>query len=147
MHDEMTLDLLKQGRLTVDTEHGRVYAPKSNTPERPVGARTKKGYLRVCLNVEGKQHHFMVHRIVWVAAHGPVPDGYQIDHVNAQKDDNRIANLEAVPGIENMRRGAANGCFKNVGRKGAPRDGKGRFRPGRLLDGRTWDEYPEVRHG
>ena len=144
-NDAEIVALIKQGRLRVNAEEGLVFAPRSNTPDKSVGALTRKGYLRVCIDVAGRQRHFMVHRIVWVSLHGPVPDGMQIDHGNGIKSDNRIDNLEAVTGDENMKRGVAAGAFKNVGRRDGIRDAKGRFgkkRAGRLLDGRTWDELP-----
>lgn len=144
--DEMIAHLLSVGRLRVDAEAGFVYAPRSNTPDKPVGALTRKGYLRLCVNIDGKQHHFMVHRIVWVSVHGPLPFGFQIDHGSGGKVDNRLSNLEAVTCAENMRRGARDGKFANVGRRDGIRDSKGRFgrkhRAGRLLDGRTHDEMP-----
>lgn len=138
--DTMIVSLLKDGRLRADTVAGLVFAPRSNTPEKPVGAMTRKGYLRVCINVRGRQHHFMAHRIVWVAAHGPLAAGLQIDHGPGGKSDNRLANLEAVTGEENMRRAVRDGKFANVGRRDSVRDGKGRF--GRLLDGQTYDAMP-----
>jgi len=146
-HDELILSLVTGGRLRVDAERGMVYAPKSNTPEKPCGALTKKGYLRVCINVSGKQKHFMAHRIVLVSVKGPVLPGFEIDHKNTIKTDNRIENLESVTNPENMRRGARNGCFRNVGRRDGIRDEKGRFgkkAAGRMLDGREWNQFPEV---
>lgn len=145
MKDQMILDLIEAGRLRVDAEAGHVYAPKSNTPTKPVGAPTKKGYLRLCINVNGRQHHFMVHRIVWVSVNGPVPDGYEVDHGDRMKTNNRIGNLEAVPGTVNMARAAKAGAFKNAGRRDGIRDAKGRFgkkAAGRLLDGREHSEFP-----
>ena len=147
MNDELILSLLSDSRLRVDTKAGLVYAPRSNTPSKAIGARTGKGYLRACINVDGRQRHFMVHRIVWVSVHGPVPDGWQVDHVNRRKADNRIVNLEAVPGAVNMRRAKLAGAFAHVGRKDGIRDEKGRFakkRAGRLLDGREWHEFPDA---
>jgi hypothetical protein len=149
-HDELILSLISGGRLRVDAGCGMVYAPKSNTPNKPCGAVTKKGYLRVCINIAGKQKHFMIHRIVWVSVKGPVPAEHEIDHENTIKSDNRIENLEAVTGIENMQRGAKNGCFRNVGRRDGIRDEKGRFSKkaaGHLLDGQEWNELPEGRKG
>ena len=35
-----------------------------------------------------------LHRRVWMDAHGPIPDGYHIHHVNHDRTDNRLANLE-----------------------------------------------------
>lgn len=140
--------LVASGRLRVDFDTGLIYSPKSNTPDKPLGAITKKGYLRVCLNIEGKQAHALAHRIVWAAMHGPVPDGLQIDHRDTIKTHNWIKNLEAVTGAKNMARAAQNG-LTNGGWRDGPRDPKtGRFvgkrAAGRLLDGRTWDELPEA---
>lgn len=149
MHsDSAIIELIGAGRLTVDTDTGLVFAPKSNTPQKPIGAVTKKGYLRACINVAGRQAHFMVHRIVWVSKNGPVPHGHQIDHRNADKRDNRLTNLEAIPGRLNISRAKEAGLCRGNERKDGIRDAKGRFgkKPaGRLLDGRTWDEMPEPR--
>lgn len=142
--DLAILSLIESGRLRIDADAGLVYAPKSNTPEKPIGAVTKKGYLRACITVSGKQMHFMVHRIVWVAVNGPVPPGHQVDHNDTDKQNNRIGNLEAVTGTVNMGRAAAAGLCKG-GRTDGIRDNKGRFgkkRAGRLLDGVQHDGYP-----
>ena len=143
-NDLLILAFLKSGRLRVGAE-GLVFAPKSNTPDKPVGSRTAKGYLRLCLSDKGARHYFMVHRIVWVSVHGPLPEGMEIDHENTIKSDNRISNLEAVTGTENMARATQSGAFKNVGRRDGIRDEKGRFGKklaGRMLDGRTREEMP-----
>lgn len=62
-------------------------------------AETKqsKGYLRIrksTLNV-------LAHRLAWFVAHGRPPEN-QIDHINRDKCDNRIANLRDVSGSENQ---------------------------------------------
>ena len=38
----------------------------------------------------------MEHRLVWEAAHGPVPPGHQIHHINENRSDNRLENLQCV---------------------------------------------------
>jgi endogenous inhibitor of DNA gyrase (YacG/DUF329 family) len=39
-----------------------------------------------------------LHRDVWELAHGePVPKGHTLQHVNFDRTDNRVANLEALP--------------------------------------------------
>lgn len=146
--DLAIMALVESGRLRVDFGEGLVFAPKSNTPGHPIGASTKKGYLRACISVAGKQMHFMVHRIVWVAKNGPVEPGHQIDHHNTNKRDNRLDNLEAVPSAINMRRAKDAGLCRANGRKDGARNAKGQFgkaRAGRLLDGRNHDEFPEVK--
>ena len=144
--DGVIARLLYEGRLVVDFETGDVFAPKSNTPNKPIGTFTAKGYLRACINYEGRQVHLMLHRVVWIAAHGIPPEGHQIDHGTEGKAMNALRNLEAVSGGENMRRAARNG-LTNGGWRDGPRDKRtGRFigkkAAGRLLDGRTWDQMP-----
>lgn len=150
MSDAIIRELMAGGRLKIDASAGLVYAPKSNTPNRSISAVIKKGYLRACLNIAGKQVHFMVHRIVWVALHGPIPDGYQIDHRDGDKQNNSIANLEAVPPAVNMQRAKEAGLYAGNGRRDGVRDASGRFgkkRAGRLLDGVLHDAYPQPGRG
>lgn len=143
--DLAILALIEGGRLRVDVETGLAYSTRSNAPDKPIGARTAKGYLRACVTLAGKQMHFMVHRIVWVSVNGPLPPNHQIDHCDADKSNNRIGNLEAVLGRVNIARAKAAGLFIGNGRTDGVRDSKGKFgkkRAGRLLDGRTHDEFP-----
>ena len=48
-----------------------------------------------------KKNPFKVHRAVYETFVGPIPDGYEIDHINTVRDDNRIDNLRAVTPKEN----------------------------------------------
>lgn len=41
------------------------------------------------------------HRLAWFAVHGEMPSG-EIDHINGNRDDNRIANLRLVTRSQNM---------------------------------------------
>lgn len=40
-------------------------------------------------------------RLVWVAVNGPIPDGMEINHINHQRDDDSITNLELVTRQQN----------------------------------------------
>lgn len=54
-----------------------------------------------CLRcAEGKLY---VHRLVWEILKGPISQGMQIDHINGDRDDNRIENLRLVTQQENLR--------------------------------------------
>ena len=55
------------------------------------------GYLRVRTKLGLK----MVHRIIWETFNGEIPDGYEIDHINTIKTDNRLDNLRLVTPKEN----------------------------------------------
>lgn len=57
------------------------------------------GYLREqrC----GRQQ--LLHRWVWEEAHGPIPDGMQVDHINGDTYDNRLENLRLVTNIDNAK--------------------------------------------
>ena len=52
------------------------------------------GYLLVNLHKEGKQKHYYIHRLV-ATAFIPNPDNLsQVNHINEDKTDNRVDNLE-----------------------------------------------------
>ena len=54
------------------------------------------GYYRVTSNKEGNHGRFL-HNLIWENHYGkPVPEGYNIHHINGNKIDNRIQNLQCV---------------------------------------------------
>lgn len=63
--------------------------------------KSKKGYEAVILSRDGVKKRFTVHRLVWEAFNGDIPEGLQIDHINGAKNDNRLANLRVVTTKQN----------------------------------------------
>ncbi len=58
---------------------------------------TTLGYLQVAINEKNKS----VHRLVWEAFNGVIPEGYEIDHINGDRKDNRLCNLRLVTHKQN----------------------------------------------
>lgn len=63
--------------------------------------KDKNGYPVVCIYDNGKQKMVKIHRLIWETFIGEIPDGYQIDHINTIRDDNRLENLRCVTAKEN----------------------------------------------
>lgn len=70
---------------------------------KPYAIRT--GYLRVCIN----RRDVLVHSLVMQAFVGPCPDGHEINHVDCDKSNNAVSNLEYVTHLDNMRHARKSG--------------------------------------
>ena len=60
-----------------------------------------KGYVIISLS-KPKHTPYKLHRIVWETFNGEIPDGYEIDHIDGNKQNNVLSNLRCVTHIENM---------------------------------------------
>lgn len=70
---------------------------KSRKAGQAVGCITKDGYWQGCI----KNNSVYMHIVAWFLVHGSWPDG-QVDHINGDKTDNRMANLRVVSHAENI---------------------------------------------
>lgn len=86
-------------------EEGKIWSYKSN---RFVGYQNPKGYWQVGLtDDEGVQHHFYLHRVIWEAVNGAIPENMQINHLTEDKNMNGIQFLELVTPKDNINYGTA----------------------------------------
>ena len=65
----------------------------------------KNGYVRLTLHKDGILKNHCVHRLVYEAFVGEIPDGMQVNHINEIKTDNRVENLNLMTPKENTNYG------------------------------------------
>lgn len=59
----------------------------------------------------------LMHRYVWQKERGKIPENWDIHHINGQKSDNRIENLECLPKEEHTRKYSPHNNQYTKGRK------------------------------
>src|SRR5687768_11990186 len=92
---ERVLEVLDYNPATGDLQWGRCRPPRHRRGD-PAGRRDRYGYLNV--SIDGRA--YKAHRVVWLLEHGTWP-AEQLDHINGQRSDNRIANLREAGYQEN----------------------------------------------
>ena len=90
------------------SNYGRIKSHKFGKEKILKLRKTIWGYLVVGLYKNGKQITYFVHRLVWSAFHGEIPEGYEINHKDEDKTNNRLDNLELVTRKENNNYGTRN---------------------------------------
>lgn len=77
-----------------------------------------KGYLTVHVTVNRVKRSFKPHRLV-AKYFIPNPENKeQVNHINCDKTDNRVENLEWLTNLENMKHAIAHGLYANGGYDG-----------------------------
>lgn len=114
---------MEQWKAIPDTEeklyisnHGRVKSYLRNKIDGYILTPTKdaKGYLRLRVTLKGKKISYKIHRIV-AEAFIPNPlKKQQVNHVDGNKANNTIANLEWCSNMENSQHAINNGLWQNV---------------------------------
>lgn len=74
-------------------------------------AKDNKGYLRVGLQVNGKLITMKVHRLVAIAFIPNPENKPMVNHIDFNKENNRVENLEWVTAKENTQHAIKNGVF------------------------------------
>ena len=92
---------------TTKTEKGKGHGRDGINPygtELRVMVTMVNRHERVKLTYKGSRQVYSVHRLVWEAFKGPIPEGMIIDHINGNGCCNWITNLQVITYSENTRR-------------------------------------------
>lgn len=75
----------------------------SNKSGRFIGSKRLDGYHQTTLyDDNGKVTTGLIHRFIYEAVYGPIPEGLDVNHINENKTDNRIENLNLMTRKENI---------------------------------------------
>lgn len=99
--DAMCLEALRRGLIRVDTEAGRAWSVRFHGKE--LVCQNSGGYTVFTLHLDGERAQIKLHRLIWLAANGPILPGFLPDHRNRIKHDNRLENLRLVDSSGNSR--------------------------------------------
>ena len=95
-------------------EFGSVYSKKRNDEWKKMKCKiTKKGYVEVSLVKKKKSHFFRVHRLVLMNFGDENVDfSLKVNHIDGNKLNNHISNLEWCTDKENMRHAMRTGLWR-----------------------------------
>lgn len=119
--EEMTKDEyiawnLAEGNIIAEPKNGKVYATRGpggvpyKEPKELKGTEIK-GYRVVSIRNGATKLQCRVHRIIWISVNGILPEGYVIDHINNNKSDNRIENLQLLTPRQNSAKAKEDGLY------------------------------------
>lgn len=78
---------------------GLIWSKKSN---RFIGSKNSDGYYKTNLtDNNGRQTHRYLHRFIWEGVYGSIPDGIEVNHIDENKTNNSIFNLNLMTHKEN----------------------------------------------
>lgn len=80
----------------------RVVGGPGATAGRKLNPNKTRGYLKVQLWSGGVSRQWFLHRLVMLAFVGPCPDGMQVNHIDGNKANPRLENLEYVTPVQNI---------------------------------------------
>lgn len=97
----MTYARIGETHYAADTA-GQIYRAKKGklVPLKPWD--NGQGYQLVEIYVDKIRRRSLVHRLVWEAFNGAIPDGLEINHKDRRRANNALDNLELLTHLENI---------------------------------------------
>ena len=80
--------------------HGKVDV---RSPRRVAYGQDKDGYYRVVLSNNKAREYVKIHQVVAKQFLGEIPDGFVVNHIDGNKHNNNVENLEIITAIENIK--------------------------------------------
>jgi hypothetical protein len=116
-------------------ENGRVISTKYGKTKELKQFINNDGYYELCLQIDNKPFKFFISRLV-AECYLPNPSNLpEVEHIDCNKSNNSVSNLEWVTRKENMNRASKNGLLKksvetklkmsisNIGKKSGEKHG------------------------
>jgi hypothetical protein len=89
---------------------GNIYSLKFNKVKEITKVKHGRGYHQFCLH-NGFPKMYLVHRFVYECHNGIIKDSLQCHHIDHNKHNNSLDNLQVVDQLENMKYGKEAGVL------------------------------------
>jgi hypothetical protein len=97
-------------------ELGEVFSLRFNRKLK--GTINSNGYMQLFTSKESKSKAYLVHRLVWNAFVGEIPQGFELDHIDRNPLNNALSNLRLVTRQQNKFNTSAKGyCWNKLQNK------------------------------
>jgi hypothetical protein len=89
---------------------GNIYSLKFNKVKRLSKVNHTRGYQQFCIH-DGFPKMYLIHRFVYECHNGMIKDGLQCHHIDHDKHNNSLDNLQLVDQWDNMKYGIEAGVL------------------------------------
>lgn len=70
--------------------------------DNAAGSVNSNGYYSMCIKIEGRTYHLLNHRVIYcLLTKQDIPEGFQLDHIDRNRQNNNIDNLRLLVPKEN----------------------------------------------
>ena len=90
---------------------GNIYSLKFNKVKQINKVNHGRGYQHFCAHEYGNKKMYLVHRFVYECHNGMIKDGLQCHHIDHDKHNNSLDNLQIVDQWDNMKYGIEAGVL------------------------------------